>query len=173
LEALIRSIERDLEKLDIMTLPHRGDFAEPTEARAGTPGPWLSVATEATPPGHAPSPPASARPVRQASFRSPWEIHSFRDLFSFFGPMLSVLAAAQIYSAWMLSRIAATNGFKWLDLGGVRLAGIIALGFLACDAVFLRVHFGKTNTLVFPWVLGLAGGSGVFALSCHVAARFF
>lgn len=170
-EAVLRSMELDLEQLDSMHRPERHNPASPSESLPPIPASWLVLAPASD--SIDPEPRRSPRPVRKTAFRTPWEIHSFRELFSFFGPMLTILAAAQLYSAWMLSRIAATSDFKWLDLGGVRLAGIIALAFLACDAVYLRIHFGKENTLVMPWVLGLAGGSYVFALSCHVAVHYF
>lgn len=170
-EAVLRSMELDLAQLDSIQDPERREPAGPSEPRAPSPASWLARAPD--PEQVDPEPRRSPRPVRKSAFRTPWQIHSFRGLFSFFGPMLTILAAAQLYSAWALARIAATADFKWLDLEGVRLAGSIGLAFLACDAVYLRIHFGKTNTLVMPWVLGLTGGSAVFAFACHVAIRFF
>ena len=118
--------------------------------------------------------PAPDRPrPRVRSSRTPWEVHSFRDVFAFFGPLLSILAASQIYTAWALGRLAASSGFQGLDLHELAFAGLIALSLFALDAVFLRIQFGKHHQLVSPWVCGLAFGSAVFALSCHVALRHF
>jgi hypothetical protein len=120
-----------------------------------------------------PKPAPSRIPVRNEFYHNPWEVRSFREVFSLFGPMLSLLAAAQTYTAWALSRIAASHGFKGLDLHGAALAAVIALFLFALDAVFLRIHLGKHQDQVSVWVAGLTFGSAVFAVSCHVALQFF
>lgn len=164
-EAALREMEFDFAGLD-----DSGDSASRTSPPPNPlPPSWLLPASNEVGPN-----PALDRPqARPLVSRTPWEVHSWRDVFSFFGPILSVLAAAQIYTAWILSRLAASSGFMWLDLHGLALAAVIALFLIAVDAVFLRIHFGKHHLLVTPWVVGLTFGSCVFALACHVALRYF
>lgn len=148
------------------------DPDEPCESGArSSPPPHPLPAAWILPSADEPAPDRRRPPARLS--RTPWEVHSFRDVFEFFGPLLSILAASQIYTAWALGRLAASSGFHGLDLHPLALAAVIALFLLSFDAVFLRIHFGKHHQLVSPWVCGLAFGSAVFALSCHVALRFF
>jgi hypothetical protein len=164
-EAALRAMELDFAALDGPGASIHRTSAPPNPL----PPSWLLPESNEV----GPNPPLDRPQARPLVSRTPWEVHSWRDVFSFFGPILSILAAAQIYTAWMLSRLAASSGFMWLDLHVLALAAVIALFLIAVDAVFLRIHFGKHHLLVTPWVVGLTFGSCVFAISCQVALRYF
>ncbi len=105
--------------------------------------------------------------------KSPWRIHRLRDLWSFFGPWLTVVVGIQLYASHNLAHLLAEQKILPEEFPPHLGAFIIVGAALACSAALLRQLRGHDFHDFTPRLLGISALSGVLAIAFHVLLNIF
>jgi len=113
---------------------------------------WDFLSDEMDDPNHdvTPAPQSIARPA--SSGKNPWGIRSPLEACRFFGPLLSLIVAAQICASILISR--QLEG-SITEMTSTAVAAIIMAAFLLTDASLLVHLRGRHFEKFTPWLAGL------------------
>jgi len=127
-----------------------------------------------TPYTNAPATPSRSEAEAQApQGHNPWRIDRLRDLWSFFGPWLSLLVAIQLYASHATGHLVAEKGRIAGPISPHVIAVIVAVGAISLSALLLRGLRGRDFHDFSPRLLQISAASGVCAIAAHVARTVF
>lgn len=104
--------------------------------------------------------------------KNPWAVHSLQDLARFHGPALTILAAAQIHLALLLTRSLNQGGWIQLNAPPSIIAAQVTLAMLLVDGLLLLPLRGCHHHRFRPWLVALILTSGTAGGAFHAAAFF-
>ena len=118
---------------------------------------------------HAAAPPDATAPhPKSEELHNPWQIHRLRDLWSFFGPWLTVVTAIQFYASLNLSKLIDYRGML-PEARSPHIASLLIVCLsLSISAVCLRGLRGRDFHDFAPRLLGITGASAIAAISFHM-----
>lgn len=112
-------------------------------------------------------PTAMVQNMDRESPRSPWEIYRLRDLWSFFGPWLTIVAALQFYASMNLCKLLEDRDMLPYATSPYLVSVLPTCLLLTISALYLRSFRGKHFHRFVPHLLGITGVSAIAAISLH------
>jgi hypothetical protein len=111
--------------------------------------------------------------IQEQHGHNPWRVDRLRDLWSFFGPWLSLLVVIQLYASHATGHLV-TESWKLLSSTSPHLiAVIVAAGLVGLSAFLLQRLRGRDFHDFSPRLLQISAASGVCAIAAHVARSVF
>jgi len=111
--------------------------------------------------------------IQQQQGHNPWRVDRIRDLWSFFGPWLTLLVAIQLYASHATGHLVAEKTKSLGEAPPHLIAVIMAGGLISLSALLLRGLRGRDFHDFSPRLLQISAASGACAIAAHVARSVF
>jgi hypothetical protein len=119
------------------------------------------------------SPTRTEAETQEQQGHNPWRIDRLRDLWSFFGPWLSLLVVIQLYASHATGHLVTEKGRAFGVASPHLIAAIVAGGLISLSALLLRGLRGRDFHDFSPRLLQISAASGICAIAAHVARSVF
>lgn len=119
------------------------------------------------------SPTRTEAETQEQQGHNPWRIDRIRDLWSFFGPWLTLLVAIQLYASHATGHLVAEKTKSLGEAPPHLIAVIMAGGLISLSALLLRGLRGRDFHDFSPRLLQISAASGACAIAAHVARSVF
>jgi hypothetical protein len=119
------------------------------------------------------SPTRTEAETQEQQGHNPWRIDRLRDLWSFFGPWLSLLVVIQLYASHATAHLVAEKTKTLGEAPPHLIAVIVAGGLISLSALLLRGLRGRDFHDFSPRLLQISAASGACAIAAHVARSVF
>jgi hypothetical protein len=110
---------------------------------------------------------------QEPTLKSPWTVNTLGDLWSFFGPWLTLVIALQLYYSFKLGTLFGSqemlDGYSPINIG----AFIIALASLFTSMFVLKGCKGQEYKNFIPRLSGIGIVSVLIAMASHLMLEFF